>query len=242
MRKGLLVGLAGISNRSNASIKLGPVYHGILSLFLTRLSPVQPETGIKLIFSTLKPTIRSILETSFFISSYLSLFQLTEMSSILLTATISWRIPKVKAKNACSRVCPPGPMPASNSPFLAEQKSTAASAWLAPVIMFLTKSLWPGASITVMLYFLVWNCRNRRSMVTPLSRSSLRLSRTQAYLNVPLPIFSASSSKALIVRSSMAPAKYSRCPVVVDFPWSTCPMMMRFKWGFSLLLIFHSFY
>src|SRR4030043_1739397 len=77
-------------------------------------------------------------------------------------------------------------------------------------------------------------------MVTPRSRSSLRLSRTHAYLKVPLPIFSASSSKAFVVLSSVAPAKDSKCPVVVDFPWSTCPMITRFKCGFALLLIFHS--
>src|SRR3989337_512945 len=103
-RNGLLVGLGGSSKRSNASIKVGPVYQGILSLFLIRLSPVQPETGIKLIFSTLKPTILSIRETSFLISSYLSLLQVTDASSILLTATISCLTPKVKARNACSRV------------------------------------------------------------------------------------------------------------------------------------------
>ena len=203
----MLVGLAGISKRSNASINVGPLYHGILSLFFIRLSPVQPEHGTKFTFSTLKPTILIMRPTSFFISSYLSLLQLADISSILLTATISWRIPKVNAKNACSRVWPPGPMPASNSPFLAEVKRTAASAWLAPVIMFLTKSLCPGASMTVKLYFLVWNCRNRRSIVTPLSRSSFRLSSTQANANVPLPIFSASSWYDLIVLSSIAPAK-----------------------------------
>src|SRR3972149_5325194 len=93
-RNGLLVGLGGTSRRSKPSINVGPVYQGILSLFLIRLSPVQPETGMKLIFSILKPTIRSILETSFLISSYLSLLQLTEISSILLTATTSRRLPR----------------------------------------------------------------------------------------------------------------------------------------------------
>src|SRR4030043_1845698 len=97
-RNGLLVGLGGTSRRSNASIKHGPVYHGILSLFLIKLSPVQPETGTKLTFSTLKPTILSILETSFLISSYRSLLQLTVVSSILLIATINCRTPKVKAR------------------------------------------------------------------------------------------------------------------------------------------------
>src|SRR3989304_7473593 len=103
-RNGLLVGLEGTSKRSNASIRVGPVYQGILSLFLTRLSPVHPEVGIKLTFSVLKPTIFSIRVTSFLISSNRSLLQLTEASSILLTATITCRTPNVKARNACSRV------------------------------------------------------------------------------------------------------------------------------------------
>src|SRR3972149_7459131 len=103
-RIGLLVGLGGTSKRSNASIRVGPVYQGILSLFLIKLSPVHPEVGMKLTLSTLKPTILSMRVTSFLISSYLSLLQLTVLSSILLTATITCRTPNVKARNACSRV------------------------------------------------------------------------------------------------------------------------------------------
>ena len=112
----------------------------------------------------------------------------------------------MKARKPCSRVCPPAPMPASNSPRFAETNSMAASAWLAPVTMFLTKSRWPGESMTVKKYFGVSNLRNRRSMVRPRSRSSLRLSRTHANLKVSLPSFLASSSYVFIIRSSMAPA------------------------------------
>ncbi len=70
----------------------------------------------------------------------------------------------------------------------------AASAWLAPVTMFLTKSRCPGASMTVKKYFGVSNFRKARSIVSPRSRSSLSLSRTHAYLKVSLPSVFASSS------------------------------------------------
>ncbi len=50
-------------------------------------------------------------------------------------------------------------MPASNSPRLAETRRMAASDWLAPVIMFLMKSLCPGASMIVKKYFGVSNFR-----------------------------------------------------------------------------------
>ena len=60
----------------------------------------------------------------------------------MLIPTITWLTPRTFARNACSLVCDWGPCSA-------ETTSTAASAWLAPVIMFFTKSLWPGASMIV---------------------------------------------------------------------------------------------
>jgi len=71
------------------------------------------------------------------------------MVSILFTATIICFTPSVKASSACSRVWPSLLMPASNSPVAAGTTSMATSAWDVPVIMFLMKSRWPGASITV---------------------------------------------------------------------------------------------
>src|SRR5205823_9839194 len=44
---------------------------------------------------------------------------------------------------------------ASNSPGRAEMTNSAASAWLAPTIMFFTKSRWPGKSIMVIKSLLV---------------------------------------------------------------------------------------
>ncbi len=171
------------------------MYQGIFSLGLTRLSPVHPEVGTKGNFSTaLYPQVLSIRVISFLISSYLSCFQLTVGSSILLTAITSWPTPRVKARKACSLVCPPGPIPASNSPVFAETNRTAPSAWLDPVIMFFTKSRWPGASMTVKKCLGVSSLKKARSMVRPLSRSSFSLSRTHANLKASLPIFLASSS------------------------------------------------
>ena len=57
-----------------------------------------------------------------------------------------------------------------------------------PVIIFLMKSLCPGASIMVMLYFRVSNFHKAISMVIPLSLSAFSLSSTQAYLKEPFPI------------------------------------------------------
>jgi hypothetical protein len=71
------------------------------------------------------------------------------VASILFMATTSWLTPRVFRRKACSLACPSSDSAASVSPCLADTTSIAASAWLAPVIMFLTKSLWPGASISV---------------------------------------------------------------------------------------------
>ena len=46
-------------------------------------------------------------------------------------------------------VCPFFEMPASNSPVPEAMMRTPQSAWLVPVIIFLMKSRWPGASMMV---------------------------------------------------------------------------------------------
>nr|CAA51988.1 unnamed protein product [Desulfurococcus mucosus DSM 2161] len=154
------------------------------------------------------------------------------MASILFIATINWFIPMVLASIACSRVWPSALIPASNSPFLALTTRIAASAWLAPVIMFLTKSLWPGASMMVKKYFFVSNFMYDSDIVTPRSRSSFILSSSHANLKLSLPIFLDSSSIIFTVFSSKYPRRYSMCPVIVLLPWSTCPIITIFKCGF----------
>ncbi len=73
--------------------------------------------------------------------------------SILLTATITYLIPNVKANKACSLVYPSDEIPASNSVGAADTTNTATSAYEVPVIIFLIKSLCPGASIIcIMIY------------------------------------------------------------------------------------------
>lgn len=57
-----------------------------------------------------------------------------------------------------------------------------------PVIMFLMKSRWPGASIIVIVYFCVLNFSSEMSMVIPRSRSAFSLSNTQANLKELFPI------------------------------------------------------
>lgn len=58
-----------------------------------------------------------------------------------------------------------------------------------PVIMFLMKSRWPGASIMVKVYLWVLNFSKEMSIVIPRSLSAFNLSRTQAYLKELFPIF-----------------------------------------------------
>jgi len=55
--------------------------------------------------------------------------------------------------------------------------------------MFLMKSLWPGASMTVNENLGDSNFHKAISMVIPRSRSAFKLSRTQAYLKEALPIY-----------------------------------------------------
>ena len=116
------------------------------------------------------------------------------MWSILLIPIIIFLTPKVNANKACSFVYPYSLIPASNSPGAAEIINTATSAYDVPVIMFLMKSLWPGASMIEQKYFAVSNLLTVMLIVIPLSRSALSVSKIQAYLNEPFPKSSASFS------------------------------------------------
>ena len=163
---GFCVGFSGTVRVSSASRSVGPVYHGILSDFvLPVLDPSSAEYGTKSTLSVLKPSCFSSVVASAFIASYFCWLKL--LTSILLTPTISCGTPSTFISIACSLVC--GLMPSS-----ALITSTAASAWLAPVIMFFTKSLWPGASIIVKKYLAVWKSLCAMSIVMPRSLSSLR--------------------------------------------------------------------
>jgi hypothetical protein len=73
----------------------------------------------------------------------------------LLAQTIIYLTPKVKANKACSLVYPSFEIPASNSPYGVAIIKIATSAYEVPVIIFLMKSLCPGASIIVKTYFSV---------------------------------------------------------------------------------------
>ena len=68
------------------------------------------------------------------------------------------------------------------------------------------------------------NFQRAMSIVMPRSRSALSLSSTQAYLNEDFPMSADSFSNFSIVRESIPPHLYSKCPVVVDLPESTCPI------------------
>jgi len=78
-------------------------------------------------------------------------------------------------------------IPASNSPYGEAIIKIATSAYEVPVIMFLMKSLWPGASMMVKENLGDSNFQREISMVIPLSLSAFKLSKTQAYLNEALP-------------------------------------------------------
>ena len=100
--------------------------------------------------------------------------------SILFTPTIKFLIPKVKANKACSLVYPSDEIPASNSDGAADMIKIATSAYEVPVIIFLIKSLCPGASMMVQLYLSVLNLLRAMLIVIPLALSDLSLSKTQA--------------------------------------------------------------
>src|SRR3712207_6937256 len=54
--RGFPTGFSGASNISSASANVGPLNQGIFSDFLTRLSPFQPDTGMKCTLEVLYPT------------------------------------------------------------------------------------------------------------------------------------------------------------------------------------------
>mmetsp|Transcript_5101 Transcript_5101/g.15266 ORF Transcript_5101/g.15266 Transcript_5101/m.15266 type:complete len:240 (-) Transcript_5101:179-898(-) len=208
-RSGLSDGRFGGWIASNASSRHTPLYHApsgwLPGTFSNRLSPVQPDVGILGTLAGLYPTFFKYRSISFEISSYLSFDQFTDLSSILLHATIICFTPSVNASSACSRVCPFCEMPASNSPGGDATTRIARSACDVPVIMFLMKSRCPGASMIVKKYLSVSNFHSAMSIVIPRSRSALSLSSTHAYLNEPLPISAASFSNFSIARLSMPP-------------------------------------
>src|SRR5438093_6337543 len=90
---GLLSGFGGGVNWSNASRMVAPLYHGVLALFLARLSPFHPLVGTKGILLISKPTVLSKPSISFYHSRYRGSSYLTVWSSILLTATMRFLTP-----------------------------------------------------------------------------------------------------------------------------------------------------
>jgi len=121
------------------------------------------------------------------------------LSSILLIQTTIYLTPKVYDNKICSLVYPPFEIPASNSPGGEAIIKIATSAYEVPVIIFLIKSLCPGASMMVNENLFVSNLHKAISIVIPLSLSDFNLSITQAYLNEVFPIDAASFSNLSIV-------------------------------------------
>src|SRR5687768_11736346 len=74
-------------------------------------------------------------------------------------------------------------------------------------------------------------------MVTPRSRSSFRLSMTQARKNEPLPFSADSFLKRSISWAGNCPVSSIRRPTRVDLPWSTWPITTRFMWGLFDMVI-----
>jgi hypothetical protein len=62
--RGLPTGFSGGSKVSSDSARVGPLYQGIFSDFLTKLSPFQPDIGTKFILAVLYPTNLSIFSTA----------------------------------------------------------------------------------------------------------------------------------------------------------------------------------
>ena len=119
------------------------------------LSPVHPDIGTKDTFYGLYPIFFKYALSSCLIYRYLSWEYWTESASILFIPTINCLTPRVYASNKCYLVWPSAEIPASNYPLVAGAINMAQSAWAVPVIIFLMKSLWPGASIIVTSVFLV---------------------------------------------------------------------------------------
>lgn len=68
------------------------------------------------------------------------------MESILFMHMMRCLTPDVNAIKVCSLVFPVGEIPRSNSPFDAEIRRTAASAYEVPVIILPKYLVWPGVS------------------------------------------------------------------------------------------------
>ena len=129
MRRGLSKGRLGSTRASRASRRVGPLYHGRFGDRSSMLAPSNPEIGRKVTFSGLYPIFLTKADVSWTISSKRVWLQLTVLSSILFTATMSWRTPRVKARRTCSRVWPFLLIPASNSPVGDATTNNAASAY-----------------------------------------------------------------------------------------------------------------
>ena len=128
---GLSVGMDGASRVSNISSNDFPLYHGILSDIVATLSPVHADRGTNGISAGLIPTVFRSFPTSALIA--LNFSSLNSTSSILFIAIINCFTPRVFIKKTCSLVC-------GITPSFVPITRIAASAWDAPVIMFLTKS------------------------------------------------------------------------------------------------------
>ena len=114
--------------------------------------PSRPLIGTKDIFSALNPICFKKGSTWALISSYLSYAHATISS--LFIATRIYVTPKLLARIACSLV-PPPVKPLSKEPIVESITKIAQSAYAAPLIIFGTKSLCPGASKIVNYLFSV---------------------------------------------------------------------------------------
>mmetsp|Transcript_408 Transcript_408/g.1555 ORF Transcript_408/g.1555 Transcript_408/m.1555 type:complete len:264 (-) Transcript_408:314-1105(-) len=140
-----------------------PFHHGIFSDFFSRFSPWKPASGrIGISFSIcsfFQPSCSRMRLTSVEISmKRFSLYvSLSTDESILLMPTMSCLMPSRFSRRAWLRVWPgtspvlwsPLAIDAMNEPPSAGHRSRATSACDEPVIMFLMKSRWPGASMMV---------------------------------------------------------------------------------------------
>mmetsp|Transcript_19579 Transcript_19579/g.59276 ORF Transcript_19579/g.59276 Transcript_19579/m.59276 type:complete len:397 (-) Transcript_19579:490-1680(-) len=142
-----------------------------------------------------------------------------------------------RASSACSRVCPPSPKAASNSPVLAGTTSSATSACAAPAIILGTKSACPGASRSVSC--LPDGSRTifcATSMVTPCSRSVSPSSMAHARWKLLFPCAVASRLSLSTKRDEISPQCRSSRPMSVLFPASTWPMTTMLRGASSAAL------
>lgn len=134
------------------SRRFGPFYQSRLVDLSIMLSPSKPEMGAKGFFWVLTNHIqvgRNFLP-DFFV---LTLRVLMMVASILLQRQITYFTPRVKAKRACSWVCPSLEITTSKPLVVESMIRTTQLSWEIPVIMFLIKSRCPGAS---MIYSSTW--------------------------------------------------------------------------------------